>query len=410
MTDRDWPRAVAHVDADCFYASCELARRPDLRGRPVCVLSSQDACVVARTYDARARGIRTGMPVWEAKRLFPDAVYLPADFRYYGLISGKIFRILRRYSPEVEVSSIDEGFVKMDGIRGLWNRDFRGLADEMRQTIKREIGVTVSVGVSVTKTLAKMASESHKPDGTTVVSGRGIEPFLASLDVLDIPGIGAGRAALLRRFNVSTSLDFVHAPLALIRRLLGRVGEDLWHELKGTAIFPMELKKELPGSVARTASLGEISGDRRLLAAHLARHTSRLATELVTKGLLARRLRVFLRLRSFECVACEYSLDYPTSNYFALHAVVEEGLSALYRKGEMYRGCGVIAGRISREGRSHDLFGIMERNARQARLLLAMADINHRYGHGTAAMFSSVRIRKAKAESSLRFRYPLLRV
>jgi DNA polymerase-4/DNA polymerase V len=350
------------------------------------------------------------MPVWEARRLFPDAVYLPADFRYYGLISGRMFGILRRYSPEVEASSIDEGFVDMNGIRSLWRKGFRAIADDMRRAVKREIGITVSVGVSVTKTLAKMASESHKPDGTTVISGRRIEPFLAGLDVRDIPGIGSNRAALLRKFDLRTALDFVCAPPALVRRLLGKAGEDLWHELKGTPVFPMELTRELPKSVARTASLGELSGDRKLLAAHLARHTSRLAAELVAKGLLARRLRVFLRLRSFECVSCEYPLDYPTSNYFTLHTVAEKGLSELYSKGEVYRGCGVIAGRISRGYRSEDLFGVMRRDARQARLALAMAGINRRYGRDTIRIFSSVRIRQTTPGNSPRFQYPLLRV
>jgi len=84
---------MAHVDADCFYASCELVRRPALRGRPLCVLSSQDACVVAKTYDAKVHGITTGMPVWEARRKLPEAAFLPADFAYYGQMSHKMFSL-----------------------------------------------------------------------------------------------------------------------------------------------------------------------------------------------------------------------------------------------------------------------------------------------------------------------------
>jgi len=119
MLISNWPNAIAHVDADCFYASCEQLRRPDLKGKPICVLSSQDACVVAKTYDAKTAGITTGMPVWEAKRKLPDAIFLPADFRYYGQISDKLFAIIRRYSPVVEEYSIDEGFMDMNGLRSL---------------------------------------------------------------------------------------------------------------------------------------------------------------------------------------------------------------------------------------------------------------------------------------------------
>ena len=148
----DWPNAVAHVDADCFFAACELARSPKLRGRPVCVMSSQDACIVAKTYDAKAVGIHTGMPVWEAKKLLPRAVYLPADFTYYGQVADKLIAILSRFTPEVEVYSIDEAFLGLNGIRSLWRMGFVEIADTIRATIKSEAGITVSIGISVTKT------------------------------------------------------------------------------------------------------------------------------------------------------------------------------------------------------------------------------------------------------------------
>jgi DNA polymerase V len=146
MLPVDWPNALAHVDADRFYAACERARHPELRKVPVCVLSSQNACVVAQTYDAKVRGIVTGMPVWEARRLLPEATYLPADFRHYGLISGQMFAILRRFSPEVEVYSIDKGFLGLKGLCSLWRTSYGGIADLIRETVKVEAGVTVSVG------------------------------------------------------------------------------------------------------------------------------------------------------------------------------------------------------------------------------------------------------------------------
>lgn len=174
----DWPNAIAHIDADCFFASCELTRRPELIGTPVCILSSQDACIVAKTYDAKAIGIKTGMPVWEAKKLMPHATYIPADFRYYGLLSEKMFSILRRFSPDIEAYSIDEAFLDMNGLRSLWRKGFREIAHDIRRSVHEEVGITVSVGVSVTRTLAKMASEYNKPNGVTIVAGRVVDQFL----------------------------------------------------------------------------------------------------------------------------------------------------------------------------------------------------------------------------------------
>lgn len=403
MLVSDWPHAIAHVDADCFFASCELARRPGLRGRPVCVLSSQDACVVAKTYDAKAAGISTGMPVWEAKKLLPQAEYIPADFGYYGQMSDKLFAILARFSPEIEIYSIDEGFIDL---RGLWRKGYGEIADAMREAVRRETGITVSVGVSVTKTLAKIASEFNKPDGTTIVPGRRIAEFLGRIKARAIPGIGANREALLDKFGIATALQFIEADEALIRKLMGRSGTDLRRELRGEPVFALELEPRLPKSIARTASLGEITASRETLVAHLTHHATRVATELVTKRYLAAKLAVFLRLKSFDSASVEIRLDYPTASYFVLSRAVQAALERLYQPGQWYRGCGVVASEIRFAASvTPDLFGVMEQDGRQGALLETMDAINGKYGSGTVRMFASLPLkRRGKTRC---FNYPL---
>jgi len=406
MLVSDWPCAIAHVDADCFYASCELARRPDLRGRPVCVLSSQDACVVAKTYDAKAAGISTGMPVWEAKKLLPKAEYIPADFSYYGQMSDKLFAILARFSPEIEIYSIDEGFIDMNGLRSLWRKGYGEIANAMREAVRRETGITVSVGVSVTKTLAKIASEFNKPDGTTIVPGRRIQEFLGRVKARAIPGIGANREALLDKFGIGTALQFIEADEALIRKLMGRSGTDLRCELRGERVFALELEPRLPKSIARTASLGEITAIRETLAAHLTHHTTRVATELVMKRYMAAKLAVFLRLKSFDSASVEIRLDYPTASYFVLSRAVQAALDRLYQPGQLYRGCGVVASEIRFAASvTHDLFGVMEQDGRQGTLLETMDVINGKYGTGTVRMLASLPLKRH--EKARLFNYPL---
>ncbi len=409
MLHSDWPNAVAHVDADCFFAACEIARRPELRARPVCVMSSQDACIVAKTYDAKGMGIHTGMPVWEAKKRMPHAVYIPADFAYYGQISDKLFAILARFSPEVESYSIDEGFVGMNGIRGLWRKSFGGIADDMRNTIKSETGITVSVGVSVTKTLAKIASDIHKPDGTMLVPGRDIPVFLDGIKVKDIPGIGHNREALLHKFKIFTAADYTQASLALIQRLLGRTGADLWHELRGTPLYALELTPKLPKSVARTASLGQVTRDKDTIAAHLSHHTTRLAAELAIKRYLAGRLTVFLTLKSFASESLETRFDAATANVFRLTQAVRESLAQLYRVGELYRGCGVIATAIGPAAeRGLDLFGNVLTEDRKERLMDTVDGLNRKYGKHT--IFMSAALTAIKPRKGSRFRLPMLEV
>lgn len=406
-TITDWPNAIAHIDCDAFYASCEAARRPDLKGRPICVLSSQNAIVVAKSYDAKALGITTGMPVWEAKKLAPQAEFLAADFRYYGQLSHKLFSILRRYSPDIEVYSIDEGFMEMNDIRTLWRKPFRQLADEIRQVVERETGITVSVGISVTRILAKLASESNKPNGTTVIPGRRIERFLADVAVSDIPGIGRSRAALLHKCNIYTALQFIHGEEALMQRLLGRHGLMLKQELSGISVMGLEINPPLPKSVARTAAIGVMTTSPQLVAAHLSYHSMRLVSELVAKRLLVRRIHVFLTLANFERRGADVALELPSSSLKRITAAVKKGFITLFRAGECYRGCGIVATHISRAASTTpDLFGVMHEDERQTELMLTVNDINRKYGDRTISLAAVKKIKQK--QNRPRFQYPLL--
>jgi len=403
----NWPNAIAHVDCDAFYASCEAVRHPELRGRPICVLSSQNAIVVAKSYDAKALGVSTGMPVWEAKKLAPQAVFLAADFRYYGQMSDKVFAILRSYSPDIEIYSIDEAFMDMNGIRLLWHKSFRQLADDIRLSIWRETGITVSVGIANTRTLAKMASESNKPDGTTVVPGQRIEHFLNALAVVDIPSIARNRAALLHKFGVRTALEFVRLGDGLMQRLLGRHGMQLKHELSGHPVLPLLLKSSLPKSLARTASMGRVTGDRDIIMAHLRGHVMRLVSGLVAKHLLTRRLHLFLTRTSFEHDSISLPLEVPSNSLKRLMTVAKAGLDKLFGVGNQYRGCGVVAFDISCETTvTNDLFGLMASDTRQINLMLAVNAVNRKYGNRTLSLAAAGRVKQKSKQP--RFLYPLL--
>lgn len=405
----NWPNAIAHVDADCFYASCEQLRRPDLKGRPICVLSSQDACIVAKTYDAKAAGITTGMTAWDARKRLPDAVFLSADFRYYGQISDKLFAILRRCSPAVEAYSIDEGFMDMKGLRSLHRKPYQQMADELRATVQQEIGITVSIGISVTRTLAKMASEYNKPNGTTIVAGRHIHDFLQQVSVRDIPGIGGNREALLKKFGMHTAADFATAAEHHIKRLLGKAGTELWHELNGTSLYQVETEPRLPKSVARTASMGQLTQDQAIIRAHLGRHAMRLSKELMKKRLAARRLTVFLTLKSFDKQTATAQLPYPTADYFLLMAEAGRAVEGLFDPRQVYRACGLIATDITiRQAGNFDLFQQAERQHedKHLKLLETLHRVNHKYGDNVLSMCSALKPGNKVARA--RFRYPML--
>ena len=399
----NWYNAIAHVDADCFFASCELTRRPDLKGQPVCVLSSQDACVVAKTYDAKAIGIKTGMPVWDAKKLMPHAHFLSADFHYYGLISEKMFSIFRRYSPDIEAYSIDEGFIDMNGIRSMWRKSYREIADHIRETVYNEVGITVSVGISTTRILAKIASEMNKPNGTTIIAGRRISNFLKDVPVGDIPGVGRNRKQLMLKFNINTAYDFVSTPVERIDYMLGKVGVDLWQELNGNPVFPLELHPPMPKTIARTASLGVVTHNKTLINAHLTYHTTRVVTELVRQRLTTSSIAVFIRLKSFEAVGKRVRIT-ATNDYSQLIRVVKDIFEACFEHGKQYRACGVIASTIAPDTQQGNLFDEPKQTGKQLALSQVMDDINSRFGRQVLAPAA---ICKASVPR-VKFQYPMI--
>ncbi|ATX79140.1 DNA polymerase-4/DNA polymerase V [Mariprofundus aestuarium] len=363
--------------------------------------------MVAKTYDAKAVGITTGMPIWEAKKLLPHATYLSADFRFYGLISEKMFSILRRYSPDMEVYSIDEGFLDLNGTMMLWKKDYKGIAHDIRRTVHREVGITVSVGVSVTRILAKMASEYNKPNGVTIVPTSMIQLFLERVKLSDVCGIGRNRLATLNKVSIHTPMDFINTDIEVIKRLLGKAGTDLWLEMRGASAIGLELHAQLPKTMARTASMGEVTGNRKTIISHLIRHTSRLATELVTKRLLTKRISIFLRLKDFSSVSAKVDFEYPTNNYFRLSHSVQAMMTELYQASELYRACGIIAESITNaENAMPDLFGVMKSDAKQASIFTTMDDINKKYGSGTLRV-AGAHVSKISGQR-IRFMYPMI--
>src|SRR5512137_2234027 len=172
-----WPRAIIHLDADAFFASCEQAIHPELKGRPV-VTGKERGIVAAASYEAKARGVQRGVRLSDVKKICPDAVILPSDYETYSLFSVRMFEILRRFSPDVEEYSIDEAFVDLTGLRRSFHGSYEHIAESARQAIHRELGITVSAGVSLSKVLAKIGSKHRKPDGLTMIPGRDIHRLL----------------------------------------------------------------------------------------------------------------------------------------------------------------------------------------------------------------------------------------
>ncbi|MBF0559158.1 MAG: DNA polymerase IV, partial [Nitrospirae bacterium] len=207
LTIHSWPRAILHIDADAFFASCEQAIHPELKGRPV-ITGKERGIVAAASYEAKARGVKRGMRLFEVKKVCPDVVILPSDYETYSLFSLRMFEILKRFSPDVEEYSIDEAFVDLTGLRRSFHGPYEIIAGQMQRTVQTELGITVSVGVSLSKVLAKIGSKHRKPHGLTMIPGGDIHLYLDRLHVENVWGIGRNTAAFLGKFGITTALQF----------------------------------------------------------------------------------------------------------------------------------------------------------------------------------------------------------
>lgn len=224
---------ILHVDADAFFASVEQALRPELKGKAIIVGGSDRGVVSAASYEARRFGVHSAMPTVHARRLCPHAIFLDPNFQAYGEFSAKMFAIMRKYSPTVEPTSVDEGYVDLTGTLRLHRAPAWQVAHALLCEIRSALHINVSGGLAGMKSWAKMATGLAKPNGLLYLEPHLANHILWGLPVASIPGVGEKAEGILRRARISTVGDLANAGSDRVRRLLGRGGEKLWEIASG---------------------------------------------------------------------------------------------------------------------------------------------------------------------------------
>ncbi|MGA9111128.1 MAG: DNA polymerase IV, partial [Smithella sp.] len=202
-----WPRAIAHIDGDAFFTSCEESIHPELKGKAL-ITGGERGIVACASYPAKKLGIKRGVPLHEARKICPALIILPSDYETYSLFSRRMFSIMRRFTPDVEEYSIDEAFADITGMRRALRSSYEEIIFKMKREIERELGITVSVGLSITKVLAKVASKHQKPAGITIIKGRDIADYLCNLPVEKVWGIGNATTNYLAKMHIHYALEF----------------------------------------------------------------------------------------------------------------------------------------------------------------------------------------------------------
>ncbi len=379
-----FPQAILHLDADAFFASCEQAIHPELKGKPV-ITGKERGIVAAASYEAKARGVQRGMRLFEVKKVCPDAIILPSDYETYSLFSIRMFEILRRFSPDVEEYSIDEAFVDLTGLRRSFHGSYESIAEKMRKAIETELGITVSAGVSLSKVLAKIGSKHKKPNGLTIIPGREIHLFLDKLPVEKVWGIGANTSAFLKKHGILTALQFAKREEGWISRYLSKPYHEIWHELNGRSIYPVTTEtKNSYQSISKAKTFTPASMDEIFVFAQLSKNLENACIKARKYRLVATRLIIFLRQQDFTSSGVEIKLSKPSAYPIELFELLRKGFQQIFNAKALYRQTGVVlSGMVAENGIQYTLFDDITKIEKMSKIYASIDRISEKYGKHT---------------------------
>ena len=384
---------IALIDCNNFYVSCERLFQPWLEGRPVVVLSNNDGCVVARSAEVRALGVKMGAPWFQLKDLARqhDIISFSSNYTLYADISNRVMSVLAEFSPQQEIYSIDECFLDLDGFPHLQYSDY---GQHIRATIKQWLGLPVCVGIGVSKTLAKLANHIAKKRSAyagvcdlSSLPAVARERLLARIAVGEVWGVGARTAARLATLGIVSVLDLQRAAPKAMRAQFGVVLERTVAELNGEACHTLETlappRQQIMVSRSFGSAVHTLEGLQQAVTAHVTRAAEKLRRQLGLAG----AVQVFIRTNPFKPAASQYQrgllvpLALPSDDTRQLLRAAQAGLQHIYRPGYAYQKAGIVLTElIPAAHRPRSLFDDPVAQARSNALMRTLDSINAKMG------------------------------
>lgn len=413
MADRDFPRAILHVDGDFFFVSCELASKPWLKGKPV-VTGHERGIATAMNPAAKELGVTRGMPVFRIRKLYPQVVVLRSRYDDYAIYAQRMYAIVRRYAPIVEEYSIDECFADITDSAKSLNMGYEEIARAIKRDLEVELGLSFSVGVSVNKVAAKVASKWSKPSGITIIPKNELPAYLARLPVSKVWGVGRSTSTMLRKLGIETAYQFAQRGREWVEAAFSKPCRELYEELNGSYVHRVGDSSALADdqvSISRTRTFSPASTDRGFVYAQLAKNVESACARLRRLGYFARWMSFFVKTQEFTYHRVEVRLPKPTATPEAVLSVVRARFDEIYRRGIRYRASGVTMGDLTRSaGLSQDLFEGPEEASRLERVHEAVDRLARRFGDDSVFLASSFRARKGERPEPRRLGIPFLGV
>ncbi len=378
-------RVIFHVDMNSFYASVEMAYDPLLKGKPVAIagnVEERKGIIVTCSYEARAFGVKTTMPLWEARQKCPQLIVRKPNFDRYRKSSQAMFDLLREYTDQVEPVSIDEGYMDVTDYAGRLTSI--QIAEEIQLRLQKELLLPCSIGIAPNKFLAKMASDMKKPMGITILRKREIEKILWPMNVGEMHGVGAKTAEKLKTINITTIGELAKGNDYQLKHLLGINGERLKKRANGLDTRPVD-----PDSVSEFKSIGNSttlpkdSDDERLLEKTIEKLSSSVSARMKRKSVLSHNIQLMIRYGIHHTVTRSRKLSNPIER----ESDIKEAAMFLLRKhwdGEPVRLLGVTAQNLVEKDDSVkqlDLFTFQE-DAKKEPLHKTLQDLEDKFGKG----------------------------
>ena len=394
-------RIILHCDLNCFYASVELLSHPDLRDVPMAVCGdpqSRHGIILAKNEPAKKFGVQTAETIWQAKKKCPDLVLLPPHHDLYREYSRKVNAIYDEYTDLVEPFGIDESWLDVTHTLHLFGGDARALADALRERMKRQLGLTLSVGVSFNKVFAKLGSDYKKPDATTVISRENWNELVWPLPVGDLLYVGGAARKLLKQYGITTIGQLAACKPEMLETLMGKMGTQLYDYANGLDRDPVRSRygTEPVKSVGNGTTFPQNLTTREQVHAGIAVLADSVASRLRHAGLYAGGVQVTVRDPQFHDRSRQRQLAAPTHLIRDLTDAAMELLYELWKPPSPIRALTVTAIHLVQEGEAYeqvDLFSSGPGKEKQEKLEGAMEQIRKKFG-ADAIVFGAARPEK----------------
>ena len=374
---------IALVDCDSFFVCCEQKVHPELKGKPVSVISNKEGCVISRSKEAKKMGVRMGEPLFMARKEHPKGIYVVANHELYSEISNQVMSKLKEFSPTVEVYSIDEAFVDLTGLAKLNKMSYIDLASHIRKTIKDDLDIDVSIGVSSSKTLAKLASDKAKNEscGIYTINPKFAAEEMKKTSIDEIWGIGRNLTKLLHSSGIITAYELISQSDVWLDKKIGIRGVEMKHELLGECVSPVSNVVKPPKSIQHTSALGVFTSDINYLKNSLNYHIHRGCAKLRRIGAKCNVISIMLRTKDFRVFFEKKVIDKPTCYEWEVSDIVFGLLDKIYDETILYRSSGVILEGITYDsGEQLFLFANHDEDNKNKNLAACLDKLESKFG------------------------------